>query len=226
MLDSEHRRALCALVAFSHRANDFADAERYAGRRLECLDRWEAMLFAAYHGQAEHPVFVGLRAAAEQHDIPITDLCSLLDGHRLDLAHTRYSTFADYRTFCERSAEPIGRLLLRVMGNATPQLLRYSDPLCVGLRITDDLRDVAEDFARGRIYLPLEDLEHFGVDESRLAQSEPSSAMKALFAFEACRARSFLLRGRPLIDIAPSQVRPYFEAVLHAGLRTLHRFDE
>jgi len=125
---------------------------------------------------------------------------------------TRYDTWASLRGYCALSANPVGRLVLAVFGAATPDRLAWSDDVCTALQLVEHLQDVGEDFARGRIYLPAEDLDRFGASETDLARTEVTEALRAVIAYEVARARGLLqgaapplsrsLRGRARVAVA------------------------
>jgi hydroxysqualene synthase len=189
-----------AIYAFARTADDFADEPRWADSRRERLDDWEDKLEAAYHGEADHPVFVALRETIERRDIPISPLRDLLTAFRMDLSVSRHSTWESLRGYCSYSSHPVGQLVLYVFDYRDPSLHRYSDDLCAALQLTHILQDVPRDLGRGRIYLPEEDLAHFGVSESDLAAGRVTPGFKECMRFEVARARALLERGRPIAD--------------------------
>jgi squalene synthase HpnC len=194
------RRHVWAIYAFARSADDFADEPRYAGRRVEALDYWEDQLHRAFHGEADHPVFVALRDTIDRCELPITPLEDLLTAFRMDLSVSRYATFAALQNYCARSAHPVGRLVLYIFGYRDPALQRYSDDLCTALHLTNFLQDVGVDLAKDRIYLPSEDLLHFGVSERALYARIETPELRDLMRFQVARARALFERGRPLID--------------------------
>jgi squalene synthase HpnC len=111
----------------------------------------------------------------------------------------RYATWAELRGYCELSADPVGRLVLHVFGAATPDRFTASDAVCTALQLVEHCQDVAEDLARGRLYLPAEDLARFGVREAELREPHASAAVRALLRFEVERVRALLDRGAPLV---------------------------
>jgi hydroxysqualene synthase len=214
-----------AIYAFARSADDYADEPRYAGRRHDLLDDWEARLEAAYHGDADHPVFVALRDTVERRDIPISPLRDLLTAFRMDLATARYPTFETLRNYCTHSAHPVGRLVLYVFDYRDADLQRFSDDLCFGLQLANFLQDVGRDLARGRIYLPGEDLAHFGVGEADLAEGRVTPAFRDLMRFQVARARSYFLRGRPLLDKVGRDLGFELHLIWHGGWTILDKIE-
>jgi squalene synthase HpnC len=132
-------------------------------------------------------------------NLPAGPFRRLIEANRRDQVIARYPSFAALRDYCQLSAAPVGELVLHIFGAATPDRVRLSDQVCAGLQLTEHLQDVAEDRARGRVYLPAEDLVRFGCSDSGLLARAPSGAFAALMAFEVTRARSLLADGAPLM---------------------------
>jgi squalene synthase HpnC len=199
---SDLRRYVWALYAFARTADDFADEPEYEGRREALLDNWESQLENAFHGRAEHPVFVALRETVEQRDLPILPLRDLLTAFRMDLHTTRYPTWSALRNYMQHSAAPVGQIILYTFGYRDPALHRFADEISVALELTHFIQDLAHDVERGRLYLPLEDLAHFGVPEADLVtrrDDAPTPEVRDLLRFEVARARSLFERGHPLV---------------------------
>jgi squalene synthase HpnC len=197
---AELRKYVWAVYAFARTADDIADEPRWAGRRHQALDEWEDRLEAAFHGSADHPVFVALAETAEKRGIPISPLRDMLTAFRMDLAVSRHATFTSLRNYVSHSAHPVGHLVLYIFNYRDLALHRYSDDFCTALQLTNFLQDVGLDWARGRVYLPEEDLRHFGVTEADLAAGVATPAFRDLMRFEVARARALYERGRPLIS--------------------------
>jgi squalene synthase HpnC len=194
------RRFVWAIYAFARSADDFADEARFAGQRKQALAKWEELLERAFHGEAEHPIFVALAETVERCEIPITPLQDLLTAFSMDIGVSRYATFKHLERYMATSAHPVGRLALYVFGYRDPALHRYSDDLCTAVQLTQMVQDVGRALAKDRIYLPQEDLAHFGVSEETLYRRQMTSELEHLLRFEVARARSLFERGRPLID--------------------------
>ena len=131
--------------------------------------------------------------------IPQQVFADLIRANRQDQVVSRYPAFSDLADYCRLSANPVGRIVLHVFGAATPERMILSDRVCTALQLAEHWQDVAEDFRAGRIYLPAEDLERFGVAESDLAAATAGPQLRALMAFEVERARQLLDEGAPLV---------------------------
>jgi squalene synthase HpnC len=197
---AELRRYVFSIYAFARAADDFADEPRYEGRRHQLLDEWEDRLERAYHGEADHPIFIALRETVDRRDIPISPLRDLLTSFRMDLAVRRYATFEALRGYLQHASVPVGRLLLYVFDYRDPALHRYADDMACALQLTHHLQDLPADLACDRLYIPEEDLNHFGVPVEDLKAGRPTPALRDLIRFQAARARALFQRGRPLTD--------------------------
>jgi squalene synthase HpnC len=144
-------------------------------------------------------VVAALAPAVTQCQIPEQLFLDLIAANRQDQVVTRYRTFADLLAYCELSANPVGRLVLHVFGAATPGREELSDLVCTALQLAEHCQDVAEDLRAGRIYLPAEDTERFGVTESDLAAPAACARVRALMEFEVQRAREVLGSGAPIV---------------------------
>lgn len=125
----------------------------------------------------------------------------------MDQTTARYATFEDLIGYCTLSADPVGRLVLAIADVATPERIELSDAVCTALQVVEHLQDVAEDLARGRIYLPAEDMTRFGVTGADLAEPAAGPRVRELVAFEAARARTLLDRGAPLVGTVRGRLR-------------------
>jgi hydroxysqualene synthase len=219
------RKHIFALFAFARVADDFADEAAYEGRRARELDRWEEQLHAAYRGRAEHPVFVALADTVDKFDLPITEFTELLSGFRTDLERRRYATFDELLSYTRQSAEPVGRLLLYIGGYRAPELHAYAEDLSTALAVTRLIQDVPSDWERGRVYMPAEDLRHFGVSEADIASRRVSPQIGNLVRYEVARVRALFERARPLVDIVGSDLAVELALMWHGGMRILDKIE-
>jgi len=222
-LPSELRPHMAALYAFARFADDFADEPAYAGRRGAELDRWEDLLLGCFHDEADHPVFIALGETVRRFDLPIAPFTDMLAAFRIDLKTRRYATFGHLMSYVERAAQPIGRLILYVFGARDAERLRYGDALATALALTSFWQDTQRDLARDRVYIPEEDLRHFGVPEEDLHAGRQSAALEALFRFETARTRAIFERARPLLDVAPPDLAVELGLFYYGGRRALDK---
>lgn len=220
------RKHIWAVYAFARCADDFADEESYEGRRARELDRWEERLQACYFGEkADHPVFVALADTIQRFDLPITEFQAQISGFRTDLDQHRYTTFNDLRGYTALAAEPVGHLFLYLGGYRDPVLHRYADDLATGLAVAKLIQDMAADWERGRVYIPAEDLRHFGVVEQDIARHRESAEMAALIRFQVARTEALFARARPLVDAVGANLAVETALMWHGGMRILSKID-
>ena len=158
------------------------------------IDNWSKGSFS------QESEFYVLTETIEQFELPITEFKKLVCANRQDLRQRRYSTFQDLLKYCRLSANPVGRLVLKILGYNLTKLNEYSDKICTGLQITNFLQDVKRDSQLGRIYIPLEDLKKFSVSEKQILQSRCSDGYRNLIQFEVERCWEMFNKGIPLIQ--------------------------
>lgn len=198
LVGAKRRRHLLAIYGFARLVDDAGDEA--SGDRMALLDAIEGDLDRVFANAApEHPVLQTLAGSVRALDIPDGPFRRLIEANRRDQVLERYPSFDVLLDYCQLSAAPVGELVLHVFDSATPDRIRLSDRICAALQITEHLQDVAEDRARGRVYLPAEDLERFGAADADLLAGAPSRAFAELMAFEVRRARALLAEGAPLI---------------------------
>jgi squalene synthase HpnC len=208
-----------AIYGFARLTDDCGDEA--PGDRLRLLDELEGELHRALAGTAEHPVFRELARTITVCGLDKRPLLHLIEANRQDQKVCRYETFEQLRNYCRLSAEPVGRLVLAVFGVLTPERAAWSDQVCTGLQLTEHCQDVAEDFRRGRIYLPQEDLAEFGVAESDLYASQATPEFARLMAFQVERARGLLQAVRPLAASVSGRLRLAVIGFAAGGLAAL-----
>ena len=191
------RADLSSIYGFARLVDDLGDEA--PGDRLGHLDWLERELHRAFAGTAAHPLLRRLSLTIRRRGIGPEPFQKLLEANRQDQRVTRYETFEDLLGYCSLSADPVGHLVLRVFGAFTRERASLSDAVCSGLQLVEHWQDVAEDRARGRIYLPQQDLRAFRVAEEDLDRAEPTPDFRRLMAFEVRRARELLDRGAPLV---------------------------
>jgi phytoene synthase len=222
LLPRRIRRHIMAVYGYA-RLVDFAGDE-VSPPREPVLDLLEAELKRVYHGTPRLPLLRALVPTVRECGIPQALLARLIWANRQDQRIRRYRTFDELAEYCEHSANPIGELVLRIFGSAEPELVALSDRVCTGLQILEHCQDIKEDYARGRIYLPTEDLERLGCVEEDLGQQTASPNVQALIWFEVDRARQLLADGLPLVARLRGLPRVAVSGYLAGGRATVHAF--
>jgi phytoene synthase len=202
LLPPAKRHALAAVYALARRVDDVGDGLWAAQEKRARLDDIQASL-DTIHPTSTDPVLAALGLARRSFPIPVAAFRDLIDGVRMDVEGTTYGTFDDLAVYCRRVAGSIGRLSLAVFGSdRMEEAVPLADDLGVAMQITNVLRDVREDGAAGRLYLPAEDMARFGCSATDLRRPAAPAA-KALIRYQAARARSWFARGiglLPLLD--------------------------
>jgi squalene synthase HpnC len=221
LVPRKYMQHLYNIYAFCRISDDLADEVGDSEKSLDLLHAWREDLGRCYAGQPTHPAMVALQDTISQFDIPAKPFEDLISAFEQDCRVSRYDTFSDVLDYCERSANPVGRIFLWVFGYRDEERLALSDDICIGLQLANFWQDVAEDYARGRIYIPREDLEKFGCSESGIAAREMSDAFTDLIRFEVDRAREFFDRGAALPKLLDGRVRIDVELFRRGGMAIL-----
>ncbi|WP_435016022.1 phytoene/squalene synthase family protein [Tundrisphaera sp. TA3] len=218
LLPADRRRAMCALYAFLRRTDDLADAPGLVADRAASLIAWRAGLIDALAGGRPADGWPGWPALADSvraYGIPARHLEAVIDGVEMDLEPRPFATFADLQAYCDRVASAVGLCCLHIWGFRPDgdRAERLAEACGRALQLTNILRDVREDARNGRIYLPEDERERFGVSADELAGEAVSPPARALFAFQAERAEGFYRQAEPLVDLVAPVGRPVLLAI-------------
>jgi 15-cis-phytoene synthase len=197
LLPGERRRGLTAVYAFCRAADDMADDPGLRTDPVRLIARWREELHAAYAGTPRHPIGVALADTVERFAVPRVHFDAVVDGVEMDLSRTRYARWdGDLSEYCYRVASAVGLIAIEIFGYQNPSARDYAINLGLAFQLTNILRDVAEDAARGRIYLPLEDFTRFGCAEADVLAGRCTAEFRRLMAFECARAGEYYGRAR------------------------------
>ncbi|CAB1368467.1 presqualene diphosphate synthase HpnD [Denitratisoma oestradiolicum] len=194
-LEPHRRQAIMALYAFCREVDDLVDECSNPELAAAKLAWWRTEVAALYQGQPSHPVTQALAVALKRFALPQEHLLEIIDGMEMDLEQARYPDFKALHLYCYRVASVVGLLAAEIFGYRDRRTLKYAHDLGLALQLTNIIRDVGEDARRGRIYLPVEDLERFNVPAADLLQSRYSDNFKALMEFQARRAQEYYERA-------------------------------
>jgi squalene synthase HpnC len=210
LLPKHLRQDFCNIYAFCRIADDLADEIGDRSASLEYLSRFRELTHACYRDEANTAVFLALEDTVRRHAIPIQPFLDLIDAFEQDQRITRYATFPELCNYCQRSANPVGQLVLYVCGYSDAQRQRLSDLTCTALQLANFWQDVRRDLVeRDRIYLPQESLTRFGVTEEQLRNGTADDAYRALIRFEVDRTESMFDEGDQLLPLLESSVRAH-----------------
>jgi 15-cis-phytoene synthase len=229
------RRAVYAAYAYCRVADDIADEgmdpslqvaespSRDSARRLEdpearrlALDAWQCELDACYGGAPTHPVTIALADALTHFAIPKSAFVALIDGCRQDMVKTRYETFEELLHYCELVASSISDVSLAIFGYRSENAIEYGRSLATALQLTNVTRDIGDDVTRDRIYIPAEELRHFGLEERDVIDRAENEAMRRLVEFQIERAEGYFRAAEPLLDELAFDAR--FPTLLMGGV--------
>lgn len=225
LLPRRLRRPVEIIYHFARQADDFADEGNLPNEeRLAKLDAFRDELRRIDAGQApQTPLFRDIADIAAEFHLPLQLFHDLLDAFSQDVVKKRYANFDEVLDYCRRSANPVGRLLLHLYEDATPQNLIYSDAICTSLQLINFWQDVRKDYAISRIYIPQDEMAQHGVTEEDIAQGRASSAWRGLMAFQCDRARALMKRGAPLGSILTGRIGLEMRMIIAGGVRILDK---
>lgn len=190
-LPQQKRQAITALYAFCREVDDVVDECHDAHIARTKLAWWREEIANTYAGKPHHPVGQALLPAIRAYDLPMEQFLEIIDGMEMDLNSNRYADFKALQLYCYRVASVVGLLAAAIFGYSNRQTTRYAHDLGLAFQLTNIIRDVGEDARRNRIYLPLDELQQFGVSEADILQSRETEAFGKLIAFQIERARLY-----------------------------------
>ncbi|HRP23523.1 MAG TPA: presqualene diphosphate synthase HpnD [Thauera sp.] len=190
-LPAERRQAITAMYAFCREVDDVVDECHDLSLAQAKLEWWRQEVVRTYGGIPTHPVGLALKDVLTRFSLPQEQLLEIIDGMAMDLSQTRYLDFKALQLYCYRVASVVGLLAAEIFGYQDRQTLKYAHDLGMAFQLTNIIRDVGEDARRGRIYLPIEDLQRFNVPAKDILEARYSDAFRALMAFQAERAERF-----------------------------------
>jgi len=226
MLPPERRRAIHAVYAFCRLADDIADDPDVRVDRHLLIERWRGELEAAYLGKSSHPVGIALGDAVHRFRLPQWVFQELLRGVESDLTGAPIETVDELERYCFRVASTVGLLVVELLGYRNPRVRDYAEQLGIAVQLTNVLRDVGDDAASGRVYLPADELARFGVSRDEVLSRRESAAMRLLLSSFAERARVHYERAAALLpDEDRLRLRPAeaMGRIYRSLLEELHR---
>ncbi len=227
LLPASLRYQVSLIYRFARTADDFADEGSLPpAERLAYLEGYRAELRRLEAGQAPaSSLFEELRGVIAAHRLPFRPFYDLLDAFSQDVTKLRYANFSEVMDYCRRSADPVGRLMLHLYGEAKDDNLARSDAICSALQLINFWQDVEIDFRKNRIYLPQDDMARFGVTEKQIAAHDASGGWSGLMRLQIERARTLMLSGAPLATRLPGRIGLEIRTVVQGGLRILEKLE-
>jgi phytoene synthase len=218
---------VAAIYHFARAADDIADEGDLTNeeRLLQLNDFRDELIHIAADEAPLLPLFKNLAAEIKEHALPMQLFHDLLDAFSQDVIKKRYANYDELMDYCRRSANPIGNLLLHLYEEATPVNIAYSDAICTSLQLINFWQDVAKDWRIGRVYLPLDDMDSYGVNEDLIAQGVSNEAWRALMKFQVNRARSLMRQGAPLGSVLSGRIGLEMRMIIAGGMRILDKLE-
>jgi phytoene synthase len=219
-LSRDKRRAITALYAFCREVDDVVDETSDANVARTTLGWWRNEVAAIYSGQPQHPVALALVPIVKQFNLAQELLLEIIDGMEMDLDQPRYADFKSLQLYCYRVASVVGLLSAEIFGYTNRDTLKYAHDLGIAFQLTNIIRDVGEDARRNRIYLPLDELQQFGVTADDIFHSRETENFNKLMAFQIERAQRFYQQAMehlPTVD-RKSQVTGLIMAAIYRAV--------
>ena len=224
LLPRGQRDAMCALYAFMRYCDDLSDEP---GASREAMERWRGALVDALAGKFDaYAAWPALYDTVERYHIPHEYLFQMIEGVTSDLEPRALQTFDELYRYCYQVASVVGLCTIHILGFSSPEAPALAEKCGVAFQLTNILRDIREDAARGRVYLPAEDLRRFSVNPDELCGRPPDGRFTRLMEFEATRARTYYQKSQPLVGLVDPRGRPALRALIGIYSRLLTRIEE
>jgi len=214
------------VYAFCRWADDLGDEIGDKQESLRLLAWWREQLEAMYAGEASHPVFVALRRAVDRHGIPQEPFADLIRAFVQDQTVARYQTYEQLFDYCRYSANPVGRLVLRLCGYYDAERVRLSDATCTALQLANFWQDVTVDMEKDRVYIPLEVLHRHESSVDEIAARRATPAFRAAMREVVDRAQSLFEEGLPLAQMVDRRLSLDLDLFSRGGMRVLEKIRE
>jgi len=203
-LPAMQKQAIIALYAFCREVDDVVDECSDPSLASNKLDWWRSEINNLFDGKPNHPVTQALKTSIENYNLPQEYFVEIIDGMSMDLEQFTYASFKDLSLYCYRVASVVGLMAAEIFGYQDRQTLKYAHNLGMAFQLTNILRDVAEDAARGRIYIPQDELKQFNVSQEDILNHHMTDNARQLMAFQAQRANDYYQKA---FDLLPESDR-------------------
>lgn len=228
------RLPIAVIYAFARRADDFADEGNLSNEeRISALDDFSNKLDLIEqnkeldHSLIDDTTFIALADVIKRHQLPISLFHDLLTAFKMDVTKARYANFGEVMEYCRYSANPVGRLLLHLNNETSPQSLGQSDAICSALQLTNFLQDISQDLEESdRIYIPQDEMEQFGVSEDDIRNKVTNSASRKLISQQIRRTAKLMQSGAPLGKVLKGRMGLELRMTIMGGSRILYRLNE
>ncbi|MFA6542166.1 MAG: squalene synthase HpnC [Bacteroidota bacterium] len=227
LLRKRYRQPIHRIYVFARVADDFADEGTMpSDERIKKLQEWEGHFHSAMEGKSEIPVLRGLGKSVREFDLPVSLFDDLMTAFKRDASNPIYPTFADVLEYCTYSANPIGRLLLKIFGCSNEQTERLSDNICTALQLTNFWQDISVDTRRNRFYIAHEEFERYQFSIADLSATNHNDRFLQYMKEKIDWTKQLFISGAPLFDLISPHFRFELKLTWHGGMRMLEKIEE
>lgn len=229
LLPEHIRKPVSVIYAYARTADDYADeGDMNDVERINSLEQMEDKIHSIYSGDTPKEIlYIAIADVIKNHKLPCEPFLDLLTAFKMDITIKRYQNFSEIKNYCRYSANPVGRLLLHLYQQATNENIAYSDAVCSSLQLINFLQDIMQDYhENNRIYLPLDEMEQYGVTEEDIKNSRNSHEMRSLIDSQIHRAKEMLFSGMPLGKILKGRIGLELRTITFGGLRILQKLGK
>jgi squalene synthase HpnC len=205
LLPKELRSHFFSVYAFCRYTDDLGDEAE--GDRKALLNAWEKEILSAIEAESSRPLTKALIQTINECAIPVELFLRLIEANRMDQHKQRFTDYEELLNYCSYSANPVGQMVLGILGHHDTERIELSDATCTGLQLANFWQDVSVDITKGRIYIPLEDLEQFGVTETDIHKKNVTHSYRDLMEFEVNRTRGWFQKGAALERMLSGNIR-------------------
>jgi squalene synthase HpnC len=223
-IPSRYRPAVHLVYAFARVADDIADEGTMdAAERVRKLTAWESLLLEAVNGSGSDEFFSGLASVIRQYQIPVRHFCDLISAFKQDASSPLYESFDEISDYCRRSANPVGRIMLKIFGSSDPVTEQLSDKICTALQLANFLQDISVDTRRNRFYISTKEMDEFGLVYPDLAGTGKQEAVNRLMRSQVERASVLFEQGKEIFNLVHRDLRFELKLIWHGGMRILEK---
>ncbi len=218
------RKHIAVIYAFSRVADDIADeGSDTPEERIKKLDDYENKLKRCLKNDFDGAFWRALKNTIDEFSIEEEHFFNLLSAFRQDITKTRYSNFEELLEYCRRSANPVGRIMLRLFHIKNPECYKYSDKVCTALQLVNFYQDISVDYKKGRIYIPEDEMRQFGIDEKSFTERASGGNFRELMKFQLKRNLKLFMEGSYLIEILPYKMKYQISWTIYGGKEILYK---
>ena len=221
------RKHIAVVYQFARQADDIADEGNHKSEfRIENLELYENLLKKCLKGTYENDFWMALNNTVEQFKLSSKHFYDLISAFKQDVVKNRYASYAELLNYCERSANPVGRIILELFNIRDNQAIVYSDAICTALQLTNFYQDVSMDYLKGRIYIPIEELDTFGVLENVFELKKNNTNFIALFKYQVDRTQKLFDKGKKLLPFLPGNLRRQIKMTILGGEAIFRKIEK